>query len=396
MNARRRTKGDETWNRLLNWTDSQKAAERLAGHILAAEGFASIDPTHPLGGPDGLKDLTCSRDGIRWVGAAYFPNGKKSFNEIRAKFENDAKGAIRNDAQGFVFVTNQYLTRNKREKLIESAPVENVEIYHLERIARILDTPTNYGTRLEFLDVEMTKEEQVAFFGTVTEEICELRNQVNLLPELLSNAKPLSNLAAKMEKVEKAINDVGKRLGAIETADPVKLQEEIDSLRRKLTDVQLFASQLRSALEQKIMQELLESSWESWPGGGFMGSGPREAEARELLAEATNNAYQGVMDWQERFVYYLLLKAGGRVESYDFLEFAFKEFVSTFPNPKPAWETRVLSALGELSLKGFIKAPPDFTPGTEIAIVQPFPYAWQVQSRPKPPQSQPGTKNLPN
>jgi hypothetical protein len=382
MNARRRTKGDETWNRLLNWTDSQKAAERLAGHILAAEGFASIDPTHPLGGPDGLKDLTCSRDGIRWVGAAYFPNGKKSFNEIRAKFENDAKGAIRNDAQGFVFVTNQYLTRNKREKLIESAPVENVEIYHLERIARILDTPTNYGTRLEFLDVEMTKEEQVAFFGTVAEEICELRNQVNLLPELLSNAKPLSNLAAKMEKVEEAINDVGKRLGAIGTADPVKLQEEIDSLRRKLTDVQLFASQLRSALEQKIMQELLESSWESWPGGGFMGGGPGEAEARELLAEATNNTYQVVMDWQERFVYYLLLKSGGRVESHDFLEFAFKEFASTFPNPKPAWETRVLSALGELSLKGFIKAPPNFTPGTEIAIVQPFPHAWQEKRRP--------------
>ena len=127
---------------------------------------------------------------------------------------------------------------------------------------------------------------------------------------------------------------------------------------------------------KRVQRELLEASRESWPGPGFIGSGPRETEARELLAEATNNTYQVVMDWQERFVYYLLLKSGGKVASHDFLEFAFNEFVSTFPSPKPAGKTQVLSALGELSLKGFIKAPPDFTPGTEIAIVQPFPYVW--------------------
>ena len=224
-------------------------------------------------------------------------------------------------------------------------------------------------------------------------QIREMRDQWYEICERLFDQDVLVALAAKVEqKVEEAINGVVKRLGDSGTADPIELQAEIDSLRHKLTDMQLLASQLRSALEQKIMQELLESSWESWPGGGFMGSGPREAEARELLAEATNNTYQVVMDWKERFVYYLLLKSGGRVESYDFLEFAFNEFVSAFPSPKPAGKTQVLSALGELSLKGFIKAPPDFTPGTEIAIVQPFPHAWQVQSRPESPQSQPGVR----
>ncbi|MGD0626442.1 MAG: hypothetical protein ABSB32_17205 [Thermodesulfobacteriota bacterium] len=47
----RRSGGDETTQRLLSWTDSQKAAERLAGHVLAASGFTAIDPVHPLGGP---------------------------------------------------------------------------------------------------------------------------------------------------------------------------------------------------------------------------------------------------------------------------------------------------------------------------------------------------------
>ena len=36
----------------------------------------------------------------------------------------------------------------------------DVRIYHLERIANILNTPKMYGIRLEYLEIEMTKEEQ--------------------------------------------------------------------------------------------------------------------------------------------------------------------------------------------------------------------------------------------
>ena len=81
---RRRYRGDETAQRLLNWSDSQKAAERLAGHIVAAEGYASIDPMHPLGGPDGLVDLVCVKDNHRWTVAVYFPNGKKTLVSCHA------------------------------------------------------------------------------------------------------------------------------------------------------------------------------------------------------------------------------------------------------------------------------------------------------------------------
>jgi len=168
MSTRRRPQGDETRSRLLDWTDGQKASERLSGHILAAEGFDSVDPSQPLGGPDGLKDLTCWKDGIKWVVAVYFPNGHKPFTSIKSKFSNDVKGAIANNTDGFVFITNQHLTVRQRETLRENAPTRNVEIYHLERIAHILDTPVNYGVRQDFLGIEMTKEELLASFVYVT------------------------------------------------------------------------------------------------------------------------------------------------------------------------------------------------------------------------------------
>lgn len=51
----RRTDGRETWHRLLEWDKGQTPAERLAAIILNSEGFRNIDPSHPLGGRDGLK-----------------------------------------------------------------------------------------------------------------------------------------------------------------------------------------------------------------------------------------------------------------------------------------------------------------------------------------------------
>lgn len=240
MNARRRTKGDETWNRLLNWTDSQKASERLAGQILAMEGFRSIDPSHPLGGPDGLKDLVCLKDNIRWVAAVFFPNGKQPFSEIRAKFEDDAKGAVKNKAPGFVFVINQYLTVSQRDGLIESAPVEHVEVYHLERIARILDTPVGYGIRLDFLDIEMTKEEQVSFFGVVTNTMDELRNQVTILLESLGDTKLPENIP--MEELTRFKAMLESIVGS--SSNIFAFSAPIDRLRVPISEIREFASLL--------------------------------------------------------------------------------------------------------------------------------------------------------
>ena len=161
----RMSEGRETFNRLLNWDRGQAPAERLAAIILSKEGFNGVDPSHPLGGKDGLKDMTLSSDGKRWIGAVYFPRGQQSFPDIKKKFAHDLDGVKANNAEGLAFVTNQELRLGERKILTELMPEVDVQIYHLERIASLLNTPSFYGIRMEFLDIEMSKEEQLSFFA---------------------------------------------------------------------------------------------------------------------------------------------------------------------------------------------------------------------------------------
>lgn len=180
--SRRQTEGGETWRRLREWSRGQAASERLAAHILRSQGYKELDPSHPLGGKDGLKDTICSKEGVKFIGASYFPREQKTLAALTKKFEGDLKGVAKNNAQGFAFVTNQQLTlaeRNKLTTIAEAVPLP-LDLFHLERIAHILDSPQCYGIRLEFLDIEMNKEEQLAFLATVgnfserIENVCAL------------------------------------------------------------------------------------------------------------------------------------------------------------------------------------------------------------------------------
>lgn len=58
----------------------------------------------------------------------------------------------------------------ERKTLEETDEALDVRIYHLERIANILNMPKMYGIRLEYLEIEMTKEEQLAYFSYVNEQ----------------------------------------------------------------------------------------------------------------------------------------------------------------------------------------------------------------------------------
>jgi hypothetical protein len=151
------TRWDETWHRLLEWTNGQGQSERLAAQVLAYEGFTGIDPSHPLGGKDGGKDAFCRRDGLRWVMAVYFPKGRKRFSTISKKFGSDLEAAKTSGAEAFVFVTNQELRLAERSAL--SAPrSDRIEVYHLERLTAILDTPDMAGVRKQFLGIDFASD----------------------------------------------------------------------------------------------------------------------------------------------------------------------------------------------------------------------------------------------
>tara|TARA_R110002096_G_scaffold143178_1_gene298831 strand:- start:240 stop:1340 length:1101 start_codon:yes stop_codon:yes gene_type:complete len=180
-----------TYQILLNWDKGQAYSERLSAKIVDAEGFTDIDPQCPTGGPDGRKDIICYKSGRKYVVGCYFGNGQKTFAEIRDKFQSDYEGVEMNNAGGFAFVTNQKITPAERISLIPEGS-ENIEIYHGERVTNILDSPKGYGIRLEYLDIELTKEEQISFLNSHV----NLKQEFSEIKELLNQVRSVSNRIA--------------------------------------------------------------------------------------------------------------------------------------------------------------------------------------------------------
>ncbi len=146
-------RSDETQHRLSEWAYGQAKSERLSVQVLYADGFERIDPSHPLGGPDGQADALAQRDGTLWVMASYFPTGQRQWGEVKQKFADDLSGVAKNDAGGIAFVTNQRLTRGQRNQL-NGMTADQVEIFHLERVASLLDMPGNHAVREQFLRIK--------------------------------------------------------------------------------------------------------------------------------------------------------------------------------------------------------------------------------------------------
>ncbi len=161
----KRPGGRETWHRLLEWDREQADAERLAARLLATSGYVGVDPAHPLGGPDGGRDIVCKSNDIEWIVCVYFPRGAKEYTEVRGKFLSDVEKAKASKGEGVIFFANQELRLSERAEFESLAKPLPCDLYHLEKIALALDTPRNYGLRLEFLSIEMTKEEQISFFN---------------------------------------------------------------------------------------------------------------------------------------------------------------------------------------------------------------------------------------
>jgi hypothetical protein len=140
---------DETWHRLKFWTNGQGPSERLAAQVLLAEGYRDLDPSHPLGGPDGTKDAIATRDGKRWVMAVYFPREPVTLGSIKSKLQDDFAGVDTNHADGLVFVTNQELTLAERAE-VEGCVDGPVVLYHLERVTAVLDQARMGPVRRQF------------------------------------------------------------------------------------------------------------------------------------------------------------------------------------------------------------------------------------------------------
>ena len=191
----------DTELKLKFWRGDQIGAERLAATILHIDGFSAIDPQCPLGGPDGLKDVLCEKNGWSYVAAAYFPTSELKFKAVQDKFSHDLAGVAKNSANGIVFLTNQSLSPSERDVLSELAAGFGHKsiLYHLERLRALLDSPSGYGARLEFLDIDMSREEQLSFFSQWNRSFSD-QLQAHGLMIIREISKKIDALAGATEK----------------------------------------------------------------------------------------------------------------------------------------------------------------------------------------------------
>jgi fido (protein-threonine AMPylation protein) len=202
-----------TESQLASWRGGQTAGERLAAELLALAGFVDIDPQAPLGGPDGGRDILCRKANVAYVGAVYFPSQTKSPGAIRKKFVLDLEGVSRHRRDGFVFVTNQALTAVQRDDLSAIAQSRGlaVEIFHRESIRLQLDSPRGYGTRLVYLHIPMSAEEQFAYFAESRDAVETALNKHTI--ELRQLSIRIEQVLAGQDFAGRTIAMIADRLG---------------------------------------------------------------------------------------------------------------------------------------------------------------------------------------
>ena len=209
----------DTEYNLVKWRGGNVHAERLTSALLHIEGYSSVDPQCPLGGPDGTKDLLCIKNDWKYVAAAYFPTTDKKFKEVSTKFKDDLLGVEKNSADGIIFVTNQRLTPTERDILKAEASDCKAGgiLYHLERVIGILDSPVGFGTRLQFLDIEMTLEEQLSFFTQWDSSLVDKLHEQSLfiIKELSLKIGAIANPVADLQGRVSDIANIASRTNSL-------------------------------------------------------------------------------------------------------------------------------------------------------------------------------------
>jgi hypothetical protein len=203
----------DTERTLNDWRFGSIQAELLCSAILNTEGYHSVDPQCPLGGPDGLKDVIFSnRLFEKYIAGVFFPSTDQTFGKIKEKFEHDLEGTIKNEATGIYFFTNQRISPTERGVLekLASSKEKKAKVYDVMHIMSLLDSPKFYGIRLEFLRINMNSEEQFAFWAMWKDDFREVINKNTEHLDLLT--KKVDSMMRTQSTILKAFTNKASEL----------------------------------------------------------------------------------------------------------------------------------------------------------------------------------------
>jgi hypothetical protein len=173
---------DERLKSMLN--GNQPSRERLCLGILALDrNYNDVQPRRPEGGPDGSRDIECTRLGEKCYGAVGFKNSvcdsQQDKKDISKKFRDDvlaARGA-NSEVKSFVFFCNIDMSPsevNRLKKFANKHDFTQVDIYWRERIRHALDSPEGLALRYQYLGLNLSDAEQAAFFARYGKELEDL------------------------------------------------------------------------------------------------------------------------------------------------------------------------------------------------------------------------------
>ena len=197
---------------------NQPARERMCLALLGLEPLLSgLQPVRPMGGPDGGKDIEgVWNNRLFYAGIGFRNNACDSSDDKRwaiNKCKSDLASAKKNkpDIDQFIFLTNVDLTPGEREEIVQYAyelKFINIDIYYRERLRVLLDNnPAGYPIRLQYLNIEMSGEEQISFFNQFGNEIQEvLKNKFENIDKRLNRVEFLTDSTKKLNCLYLIVN----------------------------------------------------------------------------------------------------------------------------------------------------------------------------------------------
>lgn len=148
-------------------------------HFLGS--YTQVKSRRPKGGPDGRRDLEAIFDGQYTVwGGVGFRNGggndSAARKEAQNKYRSDLNSALEEkaDLTHFVFFTNVDLTPDQITELKQFAEEKGIihtEVFDLNRLRVVLDSPEGMIARLQYLDIEMSKTDQLGLINKFGDEL---------------------------------------------------------------------------------------------------------------------------------------------------------------------------------------------------------------------------------
>lgn len=206
------------------------------------DAFEYVDPQHPLGGPDGGKDILCSKDGHTFIAAVHFPREIIKFAATTNKFTSDLDASLKHERTGFVFLTNQSLTVGERTDLekIAAGKGKRCLIYHRERLRVMLDSPAGYGLRLRHLHVPMSNEEQAAFFAASGQSFTDA---------LKAQTRAIDSLARRIDRISRQGQELLVKTAAVVAS----------AVRHEHTDIRAMLEAAAATSFQRAVEDPNES-----------------------------------------------------------------------------------------------------------------------------------------